>query len=666
MQIIKSYNRTVHKYNIDPIIIDCESEVTRGDSIYFDEISNNIIIDDLHCKNKSSNCDDSPNGSNESKEMESICVGADLVEEIIDCDPIEVDGSILNPDSPCMENNEDLINDIHCNGTISDISDKAEQDLINSELLPHTLDIKSEETLIYDPDDNATPAINYTFAAENSVPDGEMIADEPFKMVFEQVDNLYFCLLCGELKPLSAEPFAEHMLQYHDLNFYACEHCSAGFLSAESVKEHIENTHTNFCIATEVDSPEYECNVCQQVFANHRLLRVHKRTHNNTSLQYECSECNKKYSCQNLLLDHMNIHIGRRPYKCTKCPKDFTSKCTLQTHLKIHSERLRPYKCNKCNKSFLNPQSLTHHKKLHLGEKAFICDICLKAFSTQHNLDIHKIVHTGQRPFVCRTCGKAFARRAEIKDHERIHTGEKPYKCDMCEAAFAQRSNLMTHRKSTHLNEKSHKCDQCDRSFKRRRLLQYHINAVHTGVRPHECEICGSSFVYPEHKKKHMLIHGNSKPYTCEVCGKEFNSCANRNAHRYVHSSKKPYECIKCGAGFMRKPLLLAHMKHAGHTTDTIVINQPHISGKGMLSLEREMSTIDSCDDICEVAVSSSQESNSSVCNEGLQLIPPHTEDISDVAETESVQYLQFDDLDKDGHQVITWVDIGRDKHVMY
>uniref|UniRef100_W8AXG7 ZAD domain-containing protein n=1 Tax=Ceratitis capitata TaxID=7213 RepID=W8AXG7_CERCA len=127
MQIIKSYNRTVHKYNIDPIIIDCESEVTRGDSIYFDEISNNIIIDDLHCKNKSSNCDDSPNGSNESKEMESICVGADLVEEIIDCDPIEVDGSILNPDSPCMENNEDLINDIHCNGTISDISDKAEQ-----------------------------------------------------------------------------------------------------------------------------------------------------------------------------------------------------------------------------------------------------------------------------------------------------------------------------------------------------------------------------------------------------------------------------------------------------------------------------------------------------------------------------------------------------------
>jgi len=46
-----------------------------------------------------------------------------------------------------------------------------------------------------------------------------------------------------------------------------------------------------------------------------------------------------------------------------------------------------------------------------------------------------------------------------------------------------------------------------------------------------------------------------------QVCGKAFNSRDNRNAHRFIHSDKKPYECLRCGMGFMRKPLLYAHMQ---------------------------------------------------------------------------------------------------------
>lgn len=46
-----------------------------------------------------------------------------------------------------------------------------------------------------------------------------------------------------------------------------------------------------------------------------------------------------------------------------------------------------------------------------------------------------------------------------------------------------------------------------------------------------------------------------------QVCGKAFNSRDNRNAHRFIHSDKKPYECLVCGMGFMRKPLLYAHMQ---------------------------------------------------------------------------------------------------------
>lgn len=156
----------------------------------------------------------------------------------------------------------------------------------------------------------------------------------------------------------------------------------------------------------------------------------------------------------------------------------------------------------------------------------------------------------------------------------------RPYKCDLCESSFAQRSNLMSHKRATHFNDKRYKCDTCDRSFKRRRLLEYHKKATHTGERPYKCDVCNSTFVYPEHFKKHVRIHSGIKPFLCEVCGKAFNSRDNRNAHRYVHSDKKPYECMVCGIGYMRKPLLYAHMETANHLNDTIIINQPHISSK--------------------------------------------------------------------------------------
>lgn len=145
----------------------------------------------------------------------------------------------------------------------------------------------------------------------------------------------------------------------------------------------------------------------------------------------------------------------------------------------------------------------------------------------------------------------------------------------MCDSSFAQRSNLMSHKRATHFDDKRYKCDTCDRKFKRRRLLEYHIKATHTGERPYKCTTCNATFVYPEHYKKHTRIHTGVKPFSCEVCGKSFNSRDNRNAHRYVHSNKKPYECLVCHAGFMRKPLLITHMKTAQHFNDQIIINQP-------------------------------------------------------------------------------------------
>lgn len=50
--------------------------------------------------------------------------------------------------------------------------------------------------------------------------------------------------------------------------------------------------------------------------------------------------------------------------------------------------------------------------------------------------------------------------------------------------------------------------------------------------------------------------------------------------YNYIHS----YECTVCGQGFMRKPLLFAHMKSAAHLRDKIIINQPRIMSDGSLA----------------------------------------------------------------------------------
>ncbi|XP_075166652.1 uncharacterized protein LOC142238818 [Haematobia irritans] len=483
------------------------------------------------------------------------------------------------------------------------------------------------------------------------------------KPVCKQSGIECMCLLCDISQKYTMESLKVHFQTIHNSKIYMCTVCNVGFSKKQELKGHTESNHT------------MECEICKLTFNNHRLYRAHKRTHYNAVKPFECSVCQKKYSSKGMLDEHMHTHTGNRPYQCSKCPKDFASKYTLLAHMKIHKERPRPYHCDQCGKQFLNQQNLNQHKKLHVSGKAFECKICNKAFTTQHSLQVHQIVHSGQRPFICRICGKSFARRPEIKDHERIHTGEKPFKCDLCPLAFAQRSNLASHKKSTHFNEKLHKCEHCLRSFKRKRLLEYHIQAIHTGERPHKCDICGAGFVYPEHFKKHMLIHSGKKPFACEVCGKQFNSRDNRNAHRFVHSDKKPYECMECGAGFMRKPLLLTHMKQTKHTNDTIIVNQPQFTQN--ITIEDRVDIMGSeyeneIDD--ELQRQDSGEClNKDIFKTG-ELLSEDPNDVEDrpgedvITVVESnlikdelgvVKYLEFEDLERDGGQTLTWVDIG-------
>lgn len=385
---------------------------------------------------------------------------------------------------------------------------------------------------------------------------------------------LYTCLLCSdddEKVVADSKTIVMHMRNIHETRLYICDVCGDDFR-----KRNLLSLHLDEHVAKE--EGDFQCEVCNRIFGNLRLFRIHKRIHYPQVKSWSCETCNKKYSSRNLLEEHINTHTGARPHVCETCNKNFASKYTYKAHIKTHQIRPRPFECSQCNKTFLSQQNLNQHERTHNGVKEHVCVQCGKAFGSPHNLEVHNIVHTGYKPYICRECGKAFARKAEIRDHERTHTGEKPYQCEFCGATFSQRSNLQSHKRATHYNDKRYKCSDCDKGFKRRRLLDYHIKAAHTGERPYKCDVCTATFVYPEHFKKHMRIHTGEKPYLCEVCGKAFNSRDNRNAHRFIHSDKKPYECLVCGTGFMRKPLLYAHMQAQGHLNDTIVVNQPRLT----------------------------------------------------------------------------------------
>ncbi|XP_011256418.1 zinc finger protein 431 isoform X1 [Camponotus floridanus] len=387
-------------------------------------------------------------------------------------------------------------------------------------------------------------------------------------------ESSYSCLLCTDEKEkvtADAKTIIAHMKDVHDARLYICDVCGQDFRKRNELSLHLDDH-----VAKE--EGDFQCEICNRIFSNLRLFRIHKRIHYPQVKSWPCDVCGKRYSSKNLLDEHMNIHMGVRPYVCETCNKDFASKYTYKAHVKTHEVRPRPFECTQCDKTFLNQQNLNQHERTHKGVKEHVCHQCGKAFGSHHNLEVHNIVHTGYKPYICRICGKAFARKAEIRDHERTHTGEKPYQCEFCGATFSQRSNLQSHKRATHYNDKRYICDKCQKGFKRRRLLDYHIKAAHTGERPYKCDVCTATFVYPEHFKKHRRIHTGEKPFLCEVCGKAFNSRDNRNAHRFIHSDKKPYECLRCGMGFMRKPLLYAHMQTQGHLNDTIVVNQPRLT----------------------------------------------------------------------------------------
>lgn len=280
---------------------------------------------------------------------------------------------------------------------------------------------------------------------------------------------------------------------------FLCEHCATYFKRGYDLDLHIKRVHCS-----------KECDKCQKVFSNFRLLTEHlKFVHGVEPVKFytkHCTECNRLFDTNTELSEHIATHTGENLHTCKDCNKKISSKSAFKFHLKI------------CQ----NADSLKNYE----------CEICQKKFYFKSDLLRHSLTHSGARPHKCDFCGTTFKLRGALVEHVKsLHENYK-YPCETCGKIFTAMRNLKRHTVTHKSDFEASKplCTECGKSFRFKSDLEKH-KRIHTGERAFQCKICKKSFRLNSHLKQHMVTHTGEKPFKCKFCEKGFSQLANVLCH---------------------------------------------------------------------------------------------------------------------------------------
>ena len=71
---------------------------------------------------------------------------------------------------------------------------------------------------------------------------------------------------------------------------FSCNYCGAGYTQEGYIKRHMESKHMDQKKSNNLENVSPECNECGKVFANHKTLEKHVKTH------LKCNTCKEEFS----------------------------------------------------------------------------------------------------------------------------------------------------------------------------------------------------------------------------------------------------------------------------------------------------------------------------------------------------------------------------------
>ncbi|CAG2224567.1 KRAB [Mytilus edulis] len=200
---------------------------------------------------------------------------------------------------------------------------------------------------------------------------------------------------------------------------FLCEHCATYFKRSYDLDMHIKRIHSS-----------KECNKCQKVFSNFRLLTEHlKFVHGVEPVKFytkHCTECDRLFDSNTELSEHMSTHTGENLHTCKDCNKKISTKSAFKFHLKIcqNAESLKNFECEICQKKFYFNSDLLRHNLTHSGARPHKCEFCGMKFKLRGALVEHvKSLHENSK-YPCETCGKIFSAMRNLKRHTVTHKSD--------------------------------------------------------------------------------------------------------------------------------------------------------------------------------------------------------------------------------------------------
>ncbi|KAJ6634670.1 Myoneurin [Pseudolycoriella hygida] len=176
---------------------------------------------------------------------------------------------------------------------------------------------------------------------------------------------------------------------------FACSNCPKVFKQFSQLRVHGITHHQNDGTQMRWYSQK-KCDICNNMFANSKVLSKHIKTVHNQIKPFICNVCGHKSARKVTHMIHLRQHTGEKPISCQYCKFKAADPSVIKKHELRHQAKDQwKYKCKDCD--YISIQSSTmksHLKKYHPNShQAIQCEFCSFVSLNVNVLNRHKQSH---------------------------------------------------------------------------------------------------------------------------------------------------------------------------------------------------------------------------------------------------------------------------------